>query len=499
MTSEVSIDGERIGQLERLVLHLSDKILQLELNQNLNYQSALSIQSAATTGNSTTSSNVTTGSQFDSGNTAWVLTASVLVLFMTMPGLSLYYAGMAKKCNIIATIKQACTITCIITVSWLCYGYSISFGPVMNSFPNKYHIYGSADRLWLIGMSDTTYHQLAPTIPEATYCMFQLGFAIIAAALISGSFADRIRFGPMILFIMIWHPLVYCPIAHSIWHPDGFLNEAGVLDFAGGNVVHISAGISSAMSSLVLHHRYGYNPNERDEPQNTLITFMGTCMLWIGWFGFNAGSAGAANSEAAYVMLMTQIAAATAGLSWMSTAWIVEGEPTVLSLMAGAVAGLVVITPMSGYVDQTGAFIAGVLAGPVCYFGAQFKKRLGYEDALDSFGVHAIGGVLGGILTGFFANPNYCDAAGVFYGSFAVGGYQLAMQLYAIVFTILWAGIGSFVLLLGLDYFIGLRVVDEDAGHLDHRATFLEAEEPAVVEKDIDLYHSSSSLDMTVV
>eukprot|EP01035_Chromulina_nebulosa_P027607 gene27607-36331_t len=294
------------------------------------------------------------GPDFSPGDTAWMLTSTALVLFMTMPGLALFYSGMVRSKNVLATVMQSFAITCLITFLWLCYGYSIAFGPVSASNTTPHPVYGSGDRTWLNGMTVYTVHQLAPTIPESVFCMYQLTFAIITAALITGSFADRMRF------------------AHSVWHPQGFLFQSGALDFAGGDVVHICSGVSGLTSAIYLGHRKGYG-KAKFEPSNILITFIGMSMLWVGWFGFNAGSAGAANGRAGMAMLVTQISTAVASLSWMGTEWIVRGQPSVAGMASGAIAGLVVITPMSGYVDQTGAFIGGLLGGPWCYFGAQIK------------------------------------------------------------------------------------------------------------------------------
>lgn len=409
---------------------------------------------------------LTPTSTINGGDTAWMLCSCALVLFMTMPGLAIYYSGMVRTKNVLATIMQSFTICCLITFLWLCFGYSISFGPVNYPIDNHYLVYGSGDRLWLNGLSLYSTHELAPTIPESVFCVFQLTFAIITAALISGSFADRMRFLPMIVFITLWHAVVYCPIAHSVWHPNGFLNQAGALDFAGGNVVHICSGTSGLMSAIVLGHRKGFG-KERFDPHNILITFIGLSMLWVGWFGFNAGSAYGANAIAGNALLITQISTAIASLSWMITEWIVTGKPSLLGMISGAVAGLVTITPMAGYVDQTAAFIAGLVGGPICYFGAQVKHSLGYDDALDAFGVHAIGGITGGILVGFFANPEIAPQSptphiGVFYGNMHDGGHQLAMQLYAIVVTIGWSAFASYLLLILCNQFIQLRVSEEE-------------------------------------
>jgi Amt family ammonium transporter len=341
------------------------------------------------------------GYTFNSGDTAWMLTSCALVLFMTMPGLAIYYAGMVRDKNVLSCIMQVFVICCLITVWWMIFGYSLSFAPV---YPNDHtqEIFGNWERLWLRGMTTRTFHFLAPTIPESVYCLFQLTFAIITAALMLGSFADRMKFVPMMIFVSIWHLVVYCPLAHSNWHMQGFMKNIGVLDYAGGNVVHICSGASGLATVLVIGNRKGFG-KEHFDPHNILLTYMGMAMLWVGWFGFNGGSAVGANFNAGYAMLATHISTSVAALMWLATEWAVRGKPSVLGMISGAVAGLVCITPSSGYVDMTGAFLIGFFGGPLCYAGSQLKHFLGYDDALDAFGVHAIGGIIGGIATGFFA------------------------------------------------------------------------------------------------
>lgn len=390
----------------------------------------------------------------NSGDTAWMLFSCALVLFMTIPGLAIYYGGMVEGKNVLATVMQSLTITCLITFLWLCYGYSLSFAPV--DFAPSKSVIGDSSRMWLIGMDMNSVHQLANSIPEPVYCVYQLTFAIITAALICGSFADRIKYGSMILFMAIWHTLVYCPIAHANWHPAGFLFKLGVLDYAGGNVVHISSGVAGLVATIVIGKRKGFG-TQKFEPHNILLTFMGTSFLWVGWFGFNAGSATAANSRAGLAMLATQIATATASFSWMLVEWHHRKKSSVLGMLSGAVAGLVGITPAAGYVDYTGAFIIGLVVGPACYFGARLKNYFGYDDALDAFGVHAIGGIVGGILTGFFARADICGIDGAFFGQAAQIGYQFA----GVLTSIGWSGAVTFVILIALDKTIGLRVSAE--------------------------------------
>ena len=372
---------------------------------------------------------------------------------------------------------QIFTICCIITFLWLVFGYSLAFAPAQsNGHVNE--VYGNGDRLWLRGMMTKTTHMLAPTVPEAIFCAFQLAFAIITAGLISGSFADRMKYHSMIIFIIFWHIIVYCPIAHSVWHPQGWLFKLGVLDYAGGNTVHICSGMSGLATVLVIGNRKGFG-TEKFEPHNILVTFMGMSMLWVGWYGFNAGSAYGANQNACYALLATQIATSVSALMWMFTEWGVRKQPSILGMINGAIAGLVCITPAAGYVDMTGAFFIGFFGGPLCYLGAQLKHYFGFDDALDAFGVHAIGGIVGGLATGFFATDQvalpftYGDKAGlpilgVYYGGVRKGGTKLGIQIVGICFTIGWSFIWSYILLQIIDKTIGLRVsCDEEEGGLD--------------------------------
>jgi len=396
--------------------------------------------------------------ELNTGDTAWMISCCALVLLMTMPGLAIYYGGMVRVQNVLATAMQCLSICCLMTFLWLCFGYTLSFGPVDTVYSeHAVAPTGDGSRLWLIGMELDTYHMLAPSIPESVFCTFQLTFAIITPALITGGFADRMKYFPMLLFMALWHIFVYTPIAHANWHPNGFLAKDGAMDFAGGNVVHISSGVAGLVSAIVVGKRQGFG-TERFEPHNILLTFMGASLLWVGWFGFNAGSAVAADSRAGFAMLTTQIATGTASLTWMLTEWAVRKQPSVLGMVSGAIAGLVCITPACGFVDQTGAFVIGFLAGPWCYFGAQLKHKLGYDDALDAFGVHATGGILGGLLVGCFAREEVCGTNGAFYGN----GEQLGIQTYGILFSIGWSGVISFILLKLIDLTIGLRVSAKD-------------------------------------
>jgi ammonium transporter, Amt family len=411
--------------------------------------------------------------EFSSGDTAWVLVSCALILMMILPGVAMFYAGMVRLKNVLTTLMQTLTITCVVTVLWLILGYSLAFSPVdIINYPPKYLVYGGFSRVWLIGMSMNvdgeglytddygTSHYLAPNIPEPVFVVFQLMFAIITATLIIGSIVDRMRYIPMIIFIISWHLIVYCPIAHANFHQDGFLKRWGALDFAGGNVVHISAGISGLIAAVVLGTRQGFG-KEKFDLYNIVLTFIGMSLLWVGWFGFNAGSAVAANFDAGYALLNTQIAASVSGLTWMITEWIVTQKPGLIGMMNGVIAGLVSITPACGYVDQTGGFVIGLISGPICFFSAKLKHSLGYDDALDSFGVHGVGGIVGGLATGFFANPRICGHYGVFYSGVSIGGMQFAVQLVAILLTATWAGLATYCILKLIEIAIGLRVSKE--------------------------------------
>ena len=451
-------------------MDLSQRILDLE-HTVAKLSSSLSNEGARNLGNTYFPGETdigAMGSVLNDGDTAWMMTSSALVLMMTIPGLALYYGGITRTKNVISTITNVFFITCLITFLWLCFGYSLAFAPALKvPYAKSSPVYGNASRFWLRGLRVNTFHQLAPTIPETVYCVYQLTFAIITPALIVGSFADRMKFSAVIVFITLWHLICYCPIAHSTWHPEGFLYIAGVLDFAGGNVVHVSSGVAGLATSIMLGQRKGFG-SEVFEPHNIMFSCVGACLLWVGWFGFNAGSAGSAGERAGNAFLVTQIGCAMGSLMWLVTEWAVTGVPKLTALVNGAVAGLVGITPACGYVDPTGAFFIGFIVGPCAYFGAQLKHYMGYDDALDAFGVHAIGGIIGGILTGFFANPGVClplgqpNCNGVFYSSTKNGGTQLAVQLYGITVCGGWSIFCSFIMLKIIDMTMGLRVTEEE-------------------------------------
>ncbi len=386
----------------------------------------------------------------DTGNTAWMLTSTALVLFMTIPGPALFYAGMVRSKNVLSVMMQCFAITSLVTVLWTIYAYGIAFGD------------GGSMQKWFGGgktfLGDIGYDTLSGSIPETVFMTFQMTFAIITPALIVGAFADRMKFSAMLWFMGLWVTLVYAPICHWVWG-GGWLGDLGALDFAGGTVVHINAGIAGLVSALVLGKRIGY-PGTPMPPHNLTYTVIGASMLWVGWFGFNAGSELAADGTAGMAMAVTQIATAMAALAWMFSEWISHGKPSVLGIASGAVAGLVAITPASGFVGPVGALIIGIAAGVGCFIAsAKVKRALGYDDSLDAFGVHAVGGIIGAILTGIFVSTSFGGAG------FADGvsmGHQLMIQVIAVLATIIYCGIVSLIILKVIDAIIGLRVSEEE-------------------------------------
>jgi Amt family ammonium transporter len=391
--------------------------------------------------------------KIDSGDTAWMLVSTVLVLMMTIPGLALFYAGMVRKKNILATLAQSFGATCVITVLWMVIGYSIAFtgsGKFIGDF--KY--------AFLAPMGLNAVSSLAPTIPESVYMMFQMTFAIITPALIAGALADRMKFSAFLLFMSAWLLLVYCPIAHWVWG-GGWLGTAGALDYAGGTVVHLNAGTAGLVAALMLGKRKGLG-TESFAPHNLAYSVIGASLLWVGWFGFNAGSALTSGFNAGMAMVATQIATAGAALAWMAAEWIIAKKPSVLGMVSGAVAGLVAITPASGFVNAEGALIIGLIAGGVCYVSAVHLKHVfGYDDALDCWGVHGVGGAVGALLTGVFAmkaiNPAGAPKGGWLEGN----GHQMILQLEDIGATFFYCAIVTFLILLVLKYTIGIRVSED--------------------------------------
>ena len=394
--------------------------------------------------------------KIDSGDTAWMITSSALVLLMTIPGLGLFYAGMVRRKNMLATMAQSFGATCVITVLWMIIGYSIAFTPNPDASWNPY--IGGFAYLFLKPMALNAVSSLAPTISESVYMFFQMTFAIITPALIAGALADRMKFSSFLWFMSLWLLLIYCPIAHWVWG-GGWLGTYGALDYAGGTVVHLNAGTAGLVVCLMLGKRIGYG-TENMAPHNLLFSVIGASLLWVGWFGFNAGSAVTANVNAGMAAAATQIATAAAALGWMFSEWLIAKKPSVLGMISGAVAGLVAITPASGFVNPVGALIIGVAAGVVCYISSVWvKKLLGYDDALDTWGVHGVGGALGALLTGAFAsNAINSSAKGwLIDGNFG----QMWIQFVDVAAVFVYCGVGTFIILKVIDMVIGLRVSPE--------------------------------------
>ena len=400
----------------------------------------------------------------NSGDTAWMLTATALVLLMTIPGLALFYAGMVRSKNVLSVMMQCFAITALITVLWTVYGYSVAFDTtgMVAGTTNLHSFFGGFSKVFFagVGRDSLTLLPFPLMIPETVFAMFQLTFAIITPALIVGAFAERMRFGALLVFVTGWFTLAYLPIAHMVWGgPGGFLAEVGVIDFAGGTVVHINAGIAGLVACLMLGKRKGF-PTTAMPPHNLTYTLIGASLLWVGWFGFNAGSAGAANGSAGMAMLVTQIATAAAALAWMFAEWIVHRKPSVLGVASGAVAGLVAITPASGSCGPGGALVIGAVAGVVCFFAAtKLKRKFGYDDSLDVFGVHAVGGIVGAILTGVFAAAAY-GGAGLPEGVSVAS--QLGKQTIGVLITIGYSALVSFVVLKVISFVTPLRASDEE-------------------------------------
>ena len=395
--------------------------------------------------------------KLDPANTAWMITATVLVLFMTLPGLALFYAGLVRAKNALSMLMQCFAITCMVTLAWVVAGYSIAFGDggTLNAW------YGGFDKSFLSGIAVAT---LKGSIPETVFAMFQLTFAIITPALVIGAYAERVRFAGMLLFSLLWLLLVYCPIAHWVWG-DGWLQKMGIMDFAGGTVVHLNAGMAALVCALVLGRRKGF-PDTAMPPHNMTMAVTGACMLWVGWFGFNAGSALAADGSAGMAMLVTHIGAATGSLAWLFCEWLRYGKPSVLGIVTGMVAGLGTITPASGFVGPMGAIAIGAIAGTACFFATSWMKRsLKIDDSLDVTPVHGVGGALGTTLTGVFAAP---FLGGVGYAEGVTMGGQVMVQLTGILAVGAWCGIVTWVLLKLSDAMTGMRVTgDEETEGLD--------------------------------
>ncbi len=394
--------------------------------------------------------------KIDTGDTAWMLTSSALVLMMTAPGLALFYGGLVRSKNGLATIMQSFVMMALISVQWVLWGYSLAFGP------DHGHIIGGLAWIGLSGVGGAPNPDYAPTIPHQCFMIYQCMFAIITPALITGAFAERMKFSAFLLFSLLWATLIYDPLAHWVWGKGGWVGTnggMGALDFAGGTVVHISSGISALAAALVMGKRLGY-PREPMPPHNLPFSVIGAAMLWVGWFGFNAGSALSSGALATSAFVATNTATAAAALSWMYAEWAVRGRPTVLGAASGAVAGLVAITPASGFVGPVASILIGGIAGVICFSAVNLKARLGYDDSLDVVGVHCVGGTTGALLTGFFASKavNPAGADGLLFGNPA----QLGIQAVAVVATLVFAFVGAFILLKVVDALVGLRVAEED-------------------------------------
>jgi Amt family ammonium transporter len=391
--------------------------------------------------------------KIDSGDTAWLLTSAALVLMMTAPGLALFYGGMVRRHNVLGTIMQSFIIMALISIQWVLWGYSLSFGPDLGG------VIGSLEWVGLRGVGLTPFPDYAATVPHQAFMVYQLMFAIITPALITGAFAERIKFSAFLLFTLLWATCIYNPLAHWVWGVGGWLRNLGALDFAGGTVVHISSGVSALAAALVIGRRRGFG-TEPMPPHNLPLTVTGAAMLWVGWFGFNAGSALSSGALATSAFVVTHIAAAAATLAWMLTEWWSRGKPTVLGAASGAVAGLVAITPASGYVGPLSAIVIGAVGGVLCYNACNIKTRLGYDDSLDVVGVHGIGGTWGALATGLFASKAINDAGnnGLFFGNPSLLLVQAATVLITMAFTF----IGTLILLKVVDALVGLRVHEED-------------------------------------
>jgi len=392
--------------------------------------------------------------ELNAANTSWILTSTALVLFMTIPGLSLFYGGLVRSKNVLSVLMQCFAITCLASIIWFAFGYSLAFGDggSMNAW------IGNLDNLLMGNIKEES---MAGDIPESVFALFQMTFAVITPALIVGAFAERMRFSAMLLFSALWLIAVYSPVTHWVWG-GGWLGEMGLLDFAGGTVVHITAGVGALVAALVLGNRKGF-PQQAMPPHNLTMTVTGAGMLWVGWFGFNGGSALAANGDAGMAMLVTHISAAAGSLAWMTMEWVKHGKPSVLGIVTGMVAGLGTITPASGFVGPGGALLIGLSAGVICYYATQaIKQRWKIDDSLDVFPVHGVGGILGTLLAGIFAS----DALGAFSGQGYNEGMNMAsqvqVQIVGIVATFVYTAIVTFVLLKLVDAMLGLRIDEEN-------------------------------------
>jgi len=396
------------------------------------------------------------GPTLDTGDTAWMMTSTALVLFMTLPGLALFYGGLVRTKNMLSVLMQCTLITGLVMVIWVLWGYTMAFGGGASPY------WGGFAKLFLIGITPDT---LSGTIPEYVFVVFQMTFAVITPALIIGSFVERIKFSALLLFVALWVTLVYFPIAHMVWGGSGLLFQMGAMDFAGGTVVHINAGIAALVGALVIGKRVGFG-HQNMAPHSMTLSMVGAAILWVGWFGFNAGSALAANGTAGLAMINTFVATAAAMLSWSAIEGLTRGKASMLGAVSGMVAGLVAVTPAAGFVGPMGAVMLGLIVSPICFFFVtKVKNSFGYDDSLDVFGVHGIGGITGALMTGIFASTSF---GGVGYGVGQTMAGQELVQIEAILTTIIWCGVVSYILYKLVDMLVGLRVAkDEEIEGLD--------------------------------
>lgn len=418
---------------------------------------------------------MTTAIPLNSGNTAWIIMATVLVLMMTIPGIALFYGGLVRRKNMLSVIMQSLSIVAVISIIWVVFGYSLAFGSGFDGNLFRYGI-GGFDKLMLKGISLDTI--TTGGIPELLFVMFQCMFAVITPALILGAFAERVKFSGFLMFTILWSVFVYMPMAHWVWG-GGFLMEMGAIDFAGGTVVHINAGVSALVMALLVGRRNDYRPGKPITPHNIPFVFIGTALLWLGWFGFNAGSGLAADGLAANAFLVTHIATCVAAVSWMTVDWIVNRKPTTVGACTGAVAGLVAITPAAGTADIPGAICIGLVASLVCFWMvAVVKPKFGYDDALDAFGVHGIGGMVGSVLTGVFATRAVTGDDGV-QGALYGDWHQLWVQTSATLISVVFSAVMTFIIFRITDAVCGIRVMRR------------------VEEEGLDIYeHGEAAYDM---
>ena len=389
--------------------------------------------------------------EMNTGDTAWVLTSSALVLLMTIPGLAFFYGGLVRRKNVLSVLMQCFIIVCVISLQWILYGYSLTFGPDIKG------IIGNLDWFGLRGVGGMPNPDYAATIPHSAFMIFQAMFAVITPALIIGTYAERMKFSAFLIFTILWATFVYDPLGHWVWGTGGWLKGLGALDFAGGIVVHTSSGISALVLAILIGKRVGYGNGVTYRPHNMPFTVLGGALLWFGWFGFNAGSALGANELAAHAFITTNTATAAAGLTWAFIEWKLNGAPTALGAVSGAVAGLVAITPACGFVNPVNAIFIGIVAGVICYFAvAKVKAALGYDDALDVFGIHGIGGIWGTLATGLFAEKavNEAGANGLFFGD----AHQFLVQCLLVVITVIFAAVMTFIIYKVVNALVCARV-----------------------------------------